>query len=106
MLFLNETLLIFDQVKLVEAEEKISTLTRELDSVKSDLKSNSEKMNLEQKRFGTVSGSLKEELDEALEKIEKVICLKGHHFSFLFVCFIQHKDRKILSYVDVNKKKY
>ena len=70
---IEQNFVIFDQVKLVEAEEKISTLTRELDSVKSDLKSNSEKMNLEQKRFGTVSGSLKEELDEALEKIEKVI---------------------------------
>jgi len=63
---------IFEQVKLTDAEEKIIKLTQELDSLKSDLKSSSEKIGLEQKRFETVSGSLKDDLDQALEKIDLV----------------------------------
>ena len=60
------------QVKLVEAEEKITSLGHELDSVKSELKTNCEKMNFDQKKFGTVNETLKEQLDQATEKIEQV----------------------------------
>ena len=47
-------------------------MTQDLDSLKSDLKSSSEKIGLEQKRFETVSGSLKDDLDKALEKVDQV----------------------------------
>ena len=59
-------------MKLVEAEEKISSLSHELESIKSDLKSSSDKMSFEQKRFGTMNESLKEQLDKAMEKIDQV----------------------------------
>ena len=62
----------FEQVKLTDAEAKIIKLTQDLDSLKSDLKSSSEKIGLEQKRFETVSGSLKDDLDKALEKVDQV----------------------------------
>ena len=62
----------FEQVKLTDAEEKIIKLTQDLDSLKSDLRSSSEKIGLEQKRFETVSGSLKDDLDKALEKVDQV----------------------------------
>jgi len=60
------------QVKLIEAEEKITSLSQELESIKSDLKSSSDKMSFEQKRFGTMNESLKEQLDNAMEKIDQV----------------------------------
>ena len=63
------------QVKLVEADEKMTSLSRELESVKSELKSNSEKMNFDQKKFGAVNETLKEQIDQATEKIEQVFKL-------------------------------
>jgi hypothetical protein len=60
------------QVKLVEAEEKMIGLSRELDSLKSELKTNSEKMSFDQKKFGTLNETLKDHLDKATEKIEQV----------------------------------
>ena len=80
------------QVKLVEADEKMTSLSRELESVKSELKTNSEKMNFDQKKFGTVNETLKEQLDQATEKIEQVFkfFISSLHWiiSLLFFSFL------------------
>ena len=55
-----------------DADEKIVSLSQELDTLKSELKSSSEKISLEQKRFGNANENLKDELNTALEKIEIV----------------------------------
>ena len=55
-----------------DADEKIVSLSQELDALKSELKSSSEKISLEQKRFGSANENLKDELNTALEKIEIV----------------------------------
>ena len=55
-----------------DADEKIVSLSQELDTLKSELKSSSEKISLEQKRFGSANENLKDELNTALEKIEIV----------------------------------
>lgn len=64
----NECLFLTEEsnLKLVDAEGKIISLTRELDSIKVELKSNGEKLSLEQKRYSNLNENLKEELDQAL----------------------------------------
>ena len=70
----------------------MTSLSRELESVKSELKTNSEKMNFDQKKFGTVNETLKEQLDQATEKIEQVFkfFISSLHWiiSLLFFSFL------------------
>ncbi len=71
----NECIFLTEEsnIKLTDAEGKIISLTRELDSIKSELKSNGEKLNLEQKRFSNLNENLREELDQAL--VQSMFCL-------------------------------
>ena len=69
----------------------MTSLGRELESVKSELKSNCEKMSFDQKKFGTVNETLKEQLDQATEKIEQV-------------CKFLISKNKYLSYALIGKK--
>ena len=79
----------FFQVKLSDADEKIVSLSQELDALKSELKSSSEKISLEQKRLGSANENLKDELNTALEKIEIV----SSNFLSLFV-FLRNPNLK------------
>ena len=72
-----------------DADEKIVSLSQELDTLKSELKSSSEKISLEQKRFGSANENLKDELNTALEKIEIV----SSNFLSLFV-FLRNPNLK------------
>ena len=72
-----------------EADDKIVSLSQELDTLKSELKSSSEKISLEQKRFGSANENLKDELNTALEKIEIV----SSNFLSLFV-FLRNPNLK------------